>query len=204
MVHLIRVRVLALAASVAFTFGVVAQADAAFITGSIRLGGALAPTDFTTTNSIDIASNEATLLQNPSQPFTGDYVPVNTSGGSAVYNDFTFNPLPGTPVTPLWIFTRGGIEYSFDLWQVTSFSRHPPGLNGGGIIITGFGAAKITGFEPTLANWSFSADTAGGTTAFSSTILASGQAAVVPEPGSIALVGIALFGWAARRRARSS
>ncbi|HVF34348.1 MAG TPA: hypothetical protein VND91_03385 [Candidatus Saccharimonadia bacterium] len=145
------------------------------IDGGIGFAGAINPaTDLATTNSIDIIDNVADSLcfaLLSGEGCTGVYAVLNDNNVRANYNDFTFNPLPAGGVVPLWTFTRGGVTYSFDLTAITAFTRAPDGLGGiGGIALFGTGTARITGFQPTPATWSFSVDRATQTYRFSSSM----------------------------------
>ena len=164
------------------------RAMAVPVTGSVTFGGVIADTNFLTTNSIDITGNQASVTCAVLSVCEGVY---SSLAGAiiAVYNDFTFNPLPGGGYTPLWSFSSGGVNYSFDLLAVNDIDRDEDG-----ILITGSGIARVTGFDPTPASWSFSADRT-NIFAFSSTTSA------VPDGGStLTLLGFGLLAATSLRR----
>lgn len=132
---------------------------------------------------------------------TGDYavpslVPVNTPVSISA---LTFDPLPG-PVAPLWTFTVGGTEYSFELTTM-AVSRATIGGNHF-INLSGTGVARVSGFEDTPGDISFSAQQAvnavGTTVTFSVENVVPG--ATVPEPGVVGLLAVGLVAAAYRRR----
>ena len=132
---------------------------------------------------------------------TGDYavpslVPLNTSVTIAA---LTFDPLPG-PVAPLWTFTVGGTEYSFELTTM-SVARMTMGGNHF-LSLSGTGTARATGYEDTTGDFTLSAQQAvnasGTTVTFSAEAVV--PSATVPEPGVAGLAAAALLVPVLRRR----
>jgi hypothetical protein len=117
---------------------------------------------------------------------TGDY--SGTVGQAVTHNAFVFDPFL-TAITPLWTFTMGGTTYSFNLNSLTIDYRAA-----NSIVLSGLGEANITGFDTTPGDWTFTANSGGGTFSFSSTN-------TVPDGGATAmLMGVGLLGLGAIRR----
>jgi hypothetical protein len=174
------------------------QAAAAPITGFISFGGnyvavdsAGNPIDQSSATGVDISSDQAIVTCAFSSTCAGTYATLNGNIIAATYNDFQFDPLGGN-INPLWEFSFGGVDYSFTLENVNIDQQDDEFLT-----LSGTGTLTATGFDNTLGEWTFSGDSStGGTFAFSSTNTA------IPEPASLALFGLGLFGAgvAARRR----
>ena len=159
------------------------KAMAVPITGSVGFAGGIEPVaNWATVNSFDISGNQAIVLCSAVTPCVGSFTVLNDPDVEiAVYNDFT---LAGG-VTPLW--TVDG--FAFNLGPITTVTRSSTG-----IVLGGSGTLTGGGFDPTPAEWSFSADET-GVFRFSSTTQA------VPDGGTTAtLLGAALLGLAAARR----
>jgi len=108
------------------------------------------------------------------------------TGNTAIFNTLDYSS-PFSPVTPLW--TIGG--FTFDLLAVTATVAPPPGaallLSGSGVLMNASG-----GYTNTLYRWEYSGTESSSRLVFSA---ASGPTSI-PEPGSLALLGLGLVGFA--------
>ena len=165
-------------------------ANADLIVGEVHMaGGSATPVD---NSGIFGTLDAATGIDFSSPGFV-------TTGGTAdfaavpfaipvTFNDFTFNP--SIAVNPLWTFNFDSGMRSFS-FAATSFTVDVQTTSTLGITASGF--LSGTGYDDTVASWTFAMDQVGGLFGWSSTTVA-GTVTTVPEPGTLALLGIGLFG----------
>jgi hypothetical protein len=159
------------------------SAQAAPFTGSISFSGFAAPIPAASTwaaaDGVDFGAADVTAADGT---FAG------LAGSAAPHTDFLFLPsLSPNPVNPLW--TVGG--FSFTLESVTVVLRNATFL-----ILKGEGMLSGPGIAGGSArsSWAFTAQQVGGAFSFSS------SNAVAPEPATLALLGLGLFGSAGLTR----
>lgn len=160
------------------------SANATMITGTIGIAGFSTVTDDGSTPT-GINFSFGVVL-----PSTGDFSALgglNTVSGELTLNDFLFSDIPAHV---LWSIDHDGLSYSYTLTSLDIVSGDSGDFST--LALSGKGIVSITGYEDTYASWVFSR--AGGT--FSSEN--------VPEPGTIALVGLGLIGFGAARRMKKS
>ena len=118
------------------------------------------------------------------------------AGETGLIKDFSFSG-PGTtnyPYPPITSFELiSAALFSFDLESVVVQLQLSST-----VVLTGTGMLHMDGFEDTLGTFVFSANQAGGTFSYSG----SNEAGIVPEPGSMLLLGSGLIGLAGAVRRR--
>lgn len=181
-------------------------AVAAPLVGDIGWGGTYRAED-ALGNSVVLSA--ATFIDfAPSNTGFGNIVVLSSSGDIAaagiglgtngVIQDFSFNPF--ALITNFLTAPNPGPTFMMDLDTLTIDTQ-----NNAGIVVLGEATLKLAGFDDTAGTYSLSFQTSGSPSGpnpdFTFTFSAN-AATAVPEPGTLALLGGALFGLAAVGRVR--
>ena len=164
-------------------------ANADFISGDITFSG-----DFVPTGGAGINLSDATSIDFTDDDFdvdgaTGDFAAAGiTQGDIGLMQDFSFNPLPST-VDSLWSIAG----FSFSLENISIVFQNDYFL-----ILSGSGILSGAGFDDTNGSWSLTANKAKSLFNFSA------GSTAVPEPGTLALLGIGLLGMGLTRRRKKT
>ena len=175
-----------LAVTAAFAL-IATSAQAGFISGGIGFAGQGTPTggaDWSNNTGVSFGAGAVTTG-------TGTYSGITPFVTLVTFTNFAFDPtLTPSPVNPLWSFTFGGVNYSFIMNSVSI----GPGRTESNLVLNGLGTLKADGYEDTDGSWNFT----GSTTARNFSVASTSGA--VPLPGTLALLGLGLFGAAGATR----
>jgi hypothetical protein len=128
------------------------QAQADPIVGSIEFFGSAVPSGSSLGSPITLNFNDPWHTLAGTGIYASAGVPVGTP---STFNDFDFTG-DGTlaalvaPAAPLWSFSFGGVDYSFDLLTLTNGHT-----DSGSMSFTGIGIAHATGFDDTFGSIAF-------------------------------------------------
>jgi hypothetical protein len=167
------------------------SAQAVAINGGIAFGGDARPNtgDWDTATAVDFGAASPNAIVTLA---VGDYAVLPAFATGALFSDFTFSPsLDPNPIV-LWTVTVGATTYDFLMTSVSIFEQEP---GADALLLRGMGLLRITGFDDTPGEWDFSAQQT-GLNVFSF----SASNASLPEPSTLALLGLGLLGISAARR----
>jgi hypothetical protein len=176
----------------ALVTGVVFAAFAAmpaYALPSIDSGSTLNVVGNATFNGVDVTfASPANLVTG-----TGAYTALGTCVGCVGVNTpLEFSPF--TNLSNLFVASNGGVTATVSLTSQVD----PPTIVGGDLSLNDDALLTLTGFAPTLGTIELTVNQATGVA--SGSFSATAQGAAVPEPASIAILGLGLLGIAMVRR----
>lgn len=161
------------------------------ITGQVDIQGTAILDDPVLLNATTLVDIVGAKVQGTS---TGDYEVAGNIGEDVAYLPFSFNPIGGLPVEPLWAFMHAGAVYTFDLHSI-NVDLHTANV----LVLSGTGVLKINDLihDATEGNWFLQVTTASGKSTDAQFIFQSSDSAEnqVPDGGStMILLGSAILG----------
>ncbi len=175
------------------------SASAALITGSINIGGgSQVISNGTTSTGIDFncgstCGGSVNMFPPPSGSFSG-LGGLSTSSGNLTLYSFLYSNIPSQVI---WSINYNNLQYSFTLTSINVDSGNSGNFSQ--LALSGGGVFNITNLDGSSAGYT----AASGSWVYTQSG-ASFSSQSVPEPGTIALLGIGLIGIGAIRKIRKS
>ena len=175
-------------------------AMATAFTGTINYTGDTVSSDWTVATQIAINSGygAGTAVAGAR---TGTFTAIAFLAQLDHLSPLIYDPVGGSlPATPLWSNAATGIAFNLTSLSVTQRTATDIDLKGSGMFtcLAGVNTCNTMGLVDTPGSWALSAQDNGPVAASFSA-----SQAVVPEPGTITLLGLGLLGLAYRQRRRS-